>query len=226
MMKVLIVEDDPNLGDTLVELLSGEKYEVELVTDGKDGLFYAESGMYDVILLDVMLPGMNGFEIVKALRTKKNNTPVLMLTARGDAQDKVKGLDMGADDYLTKPFIPEELFARLRALTRRSGDVIMDTMDYEDLSINISSGELVCGEKKVRLPSRELTIMKLLMANKGVILPKDDLIMKAWDMDSEASDNNVEVYISFLRKKLKFLDSRVKISTARKIGYYLEKPDD
>lgn len=221
-MKVLIVEDDPRLGDTLVDLMQSHDWEPDLIDNGTDGYDYAASGYYDVMILDVMLPGMNGYEVARKLRHDKNNIPILMLTAKDDWQDKVGGLDAGADDYLTKPFIPEELFARLRALTRRTGEVILDQLEFESLILNLSLGQLEYNGKSIRLPAKELAIMKLLIINQGRILPKETLITSVWSADSDVEDNNVEVYISFLRKKLQFLGADVKISTARKIGYYLE----
>ncbi len=221
-MKVLIIEDDPRLGDTLVELMQTHGWQPELIDNGTDGYDYAASGYYDVIILDVMLPGMNGYEVVSRLRKEKINTPVLMLTAKDEWTDKVTGLDAGADDYLTKPFIPEELFARLRAMTRRVGEVVLDQMEFRSLVLNLSLGQLEYEGRSIRLPAKELAIMKMLLANKGRIIPKEDLIVNVWSADSDVEDNNVEVYISFLRKKLQFLKSDVKISTARKVGYYLE----
>lgn len=222
-MKILIVEDDPRLGETLRELMKSRGWETDLVDRGDDGLFYGRSGIYDVIILDVMLPGMNGFDIAEKLRRDRISTPVLMLTARTSSEDKVQGLDSGADDYLTKPFDPEELFARIRALTRRTGEVILDTMEYGDLSLNVNSGELSRESRSVRLSARELAVMKALMSARGAAVSKDELINRAWDMADNPGDNNVEVYISFIRKKLRFLGTDVKISTARRIGYYLEE---
>lgn len=220
-MKILIVEDDPRLGDTLCDLLRGHQFEVDLVDNGTDGLDYAVSGYYDVVILDVMLPGMNGFEVVSQIRRQKISTPVLMLTAKDEWTDKVAGLDAGADDYLTKPFVPEELIARLHALTRRTGEVIMDQLEYKSLVLNLSLGQLEYGDKSIRLPAKELAIMKLLLINQGRITTKEELIVNVWSADSDVEDNNVEVYISFLRKKLQFLKTEVKIVTIRKIGYHL-----
>lgn len=220
-MKILIVEDDPRLGDTLCDLLRGHQFEVDLVDNGTDGLDYAVSGYYDVVILDVMLPGMNGFEVVSQIRRQKINTPVLMLTAKDEWTDKVAGLDAGADDYLTKPFVPEELIARLHALTRRTGEVIMDRLEYKSLVLNLSLGQLEYGDKSIRLPAKELAIMKLLLINQGRITTKEELIVNVWSADSDVEDNNVEVYISFLRKKLQFLKAEVKIVTIRKVGYHL-----
>ena len=171
-MKILIVEDDLRLGDTLKELLKDKGYDPELVDNGRDGYDYAVSGYYNVIILDVMLPGMNGYEIVKKVRQEKINTPVLMLTAKDEWSDKVRGLDSGADDYLTKPFNSEELFARIRALSRRTGEVILEEITFNDLTLNLSMEQLECNGKSIRLPSKEMEIMRILMANKGRIIGK------------------------------------------------------
>lgn len=221
-MKILIVEDDIRLGDTLCELLSRNSWETDLTDNGCVGLEYALSGYYDVIILDVMLPRMNGYEIVSEMRKQKNSTPVLMLTAKGEWPDKVAGLDAGADDYLTKPFIPEELFARIRALTRRRGEVIIDRLEYHSLVLNLSLSQMEYKEKSIRLSAREMALMEIFLKNQGRIIAKDQLITQIWSADADVEDNNVEVYISFLRKKLLFLKSDIKIVTVRKVGYYLE----
>lgn len=220
-MRVLIVEDEVRLADTLGELLRTQKYSYDIVYDGEDGLAYAESGIYDVIILDIMLPKMNGFEVVRNLRKKKINTPVILLTARDEVSDKVKGLDSGADDYLTKPFSSEELLARIRALTRRQGEVVLDELTFSDLVLNLANYQLSCGGKSIHLGFKEFEIMRLLMANPAAVLSKDELLSKVWGYDSDAEDNNVEVYISFLRKKLQFLGSKVNIATVRRLGYHL-----
>lgn len=222
-MKILIVEDDYHLGDTLKNLLEEHGMETDLVADGNEGLDYALSDYYDLVILDVMLPGMNGFDIVSHMRKEKISTPVLLLTAKDEWTDKVTGLDAGADDYLTKPFVPQELLARIRALTRRKGEVVIDRLSFENLSLNLSLCQLEYLDKTIRLGAKEAAIMEILLANQGRIVSKDEILTKAWSFDSDAEDNNVEVYISFLRKKIKFLHADVKISTARKIGYYLEK---
>ena len=224
-MRLLIVEDDVRLADTLAELLKENDYDVETVNDGQSGLDYAVSGYYDFIILDVMLPKMNGFEVVKHLRKQNVHIPVLLLTARDNTDDKIIGLDAGADDYLTKPFVPGELLARIRALSRRQGEVVMDKLTYEDLTLNLSQHLLECGSKSIRLASKEFEMMQLLLKNRPIIVTKEDFIVKVWGLDSDAEDNNVEVYISFLRKKLTFLNSVVCIRTARKAGYFLEKRD-
>ncbi len=222
-MRVLIVEDEKRIADALGRMMKDNKYSCDVVYDGLDGYLYAESAIYDVIVLDIMLPKMNGLEVVKKLRVNKIQTPVLLLTARDSVQDIVSGLDTGADDYLTKPFTKEELLARIRALTRRQGEVILDELCFGDVVLNLSNYTLVCGEKSIHLGYKEFEILKLLMSNPKIVVQKEDIITKVWGYDSDAEDNNVEVYISFIRKKLSFVGSKVGISTVRKIGYHLEE---
>lgn len=222
-MNILIVEDEIRLAEALAQIMTEQKYSVDVVHDGEDGLAYAESGLYDVVVLDVMLPKRSGFEVVRALRDKKIATPVLLLTARDEISDKVTGLDCGADDYMTKPFSPEELLARVRALARRQGDVVLEEMTFSDVTLNLSAYTLECGAKSVHLGFKEFEVMRLLMGNPSMIVPKDDLITRVWGTESGAEDNNVEAYISFLRKKLFFLGSKVNIGTVRKVGYRLEE---
>ena len=222
-MRVLIVEDEKRIADALGRMMKDNKYSCDVVYDGLDGYLYAESDIYDVIVLDIMLPKLNGIEVVKKLRANKIKTPVLLLTARDSLQDIVAGLDSGADDYLTKPFKKEELLARIRALTRRQGEVIMDELKFGDTVLNLSNYTLVCGEKSIRLGFKEFEILKLLMSNPQRVVQKEDIITKVWGYDSDAEDNNVEVYISFIRKKLAFIGSKVGIGTVRKIGYCLEE---
>lgn len=180
------------------------------------------SNIYDVIVLDVMLPKMNGFDIVQQMRKNKNKTPVILLTAKDEIADKVKGLDCGADDYLTKPFSSDELLARIRALSRRQGDIVLDELSFEDITLDLSTYTLKCKFKSVHLGLKEFEVLRLLISNPKMVVTKESLILKIWGTDSNAEDNNVEAYISFLRKKLFFLGSKVNISTVRKIGYYLE----
>ena len=222
-MNILIVEDEVRLAEALAQIMTEQKYSVDVVHDGEDGLAYAESGLYDVVVLDVMLPKRSGFEVVRALRGKKIATPVLLLTARDEISDKVTGLDCGADAYMTKPFSPEELLARVRALARRQGDVVLEEMTFSDVTLNLSAYTLECGAKSVHLGFKEFEVMRLLMGNPSMIVPKDDLITRVWGTESGAEDNNVEAYISFLRKKLFFLGSKVNIGTVRKVGYRLEE---
>ena len=221
-MKILVVEDELRLAEALQQIMQEQKYQVDVANDGDDGLDYALYGDYDVIVLDVMLPGKDGFEIVRALRAAKVKTPVIMLTARDDVRDKIRGLDKGADDYMTKPFVPEELLARIRALSRRQGEVLLEEISMEDLTLSLSTNDLLCGAKSIHLAFKEFEIMKILLSNQKAIVSKEMLISKVWGDDSDAEDNNVEAYISFLRKKLSFLGSRVQIATIRKVGYRLE----
>jgi len=221
-MRVLIVEDEVRLAEALGQIMLEHKYAVDMVYNGEDGLNYALSGQYDVIMLDVMLPKRNGFEVVRELRKQKNATPVLLLTAKDEITDKVLGLDCGADDYMTKPFAPEELLARIRAISRRQGDVVLEEMTFADLRLNLSTYDLQRGEKSVHLGFKEFEVLKILMANPKAVVPKEDLLTRVWGMESHAEDNNVEAYISFLRKKFFFLGSKVAIGTIRKVGYRLE----
>lgn len=221
-MRVLIVEDERRLADALGAIMEEQKYAVDVVYNGQDGLDYALACDYDVIILDVMLPRMNGFEVVHELRNARKGTPVLMLTARDEVSSKVKGLDSGADDYMTKPFAPEELLARVRALSRRQGDVVLDEMKFADLVLDLSTCDVSCGAKSVHLGFKEFHVLRMLMASPGSVVPKEDIIVRVWGMESGAEDNNVEAYISFLRKKLAYLGSRVSIGTLRKVGYRLE----
>jgi DNA-binding response OmpR family regulator len=194
-MRILVVEDEKNLAESLVRLLEGQKYQAEAVHDGTAGLDYALSGLYDAVVLDVMLPKMNGFQIASALRKKGNAIPILMLTARDDVPDKVRGLDSGADDYLTKPFTAEELLARVRALLRRKENIQMEELAFGDIRLVLNSCVLCGNGKQVRLSRREFEVMRLLLSRPGSILSKDELISKVWGSDSEAVDNNVEAYI-------------------------------
>ena len=221
-MKVLVVEDEVKLADALGELFRHNKHLVDVVYDGEDGCYYAQKGDYDVVVLDVMLPKMDGYEVVRRLRQAKIGVPVLMLTAKDDVQSRVKGLDCGADDYLTKPFASEELLARVRALTRRQSEMIFDTLTFHDISLDTSNYSLSCGGKVVSLGAKEYEIMRHFLSNPTQVISKDAIISKVWGLDCDITENNVEAYMSFLRKKLNFLGSKVTISTKRLLGYYLE----
>ena len=221
-MQILVVEDEKRLAEALQRILSEKKYMVDLAIDGADGYDMASSGIYDIIILDVMLPKMNGLQVAQQLRKEKISTPILMLTAKEQISDKVTGLDAGADDYMAKPFSPDELFARVRALTRRQGEVVLEELTFDTLVLNLSTCDLVNGNKSVHLNYKEFEIMKILLQNPQTVTPKDDLIVKVWGYDSNAVDNNVEVYISFLRKKLEFVHANVEIVSLRKVGYRLE----
>lgn len=225
-MRILIVEDETRLAETLRQLMEDQRYQADMVGDGADGVDYGLTGQYDLIILDVMLPKVDGFEVARRLRSAHISTPILMLTARDDISDKIGGLDCGADDYMTKPFDSGELMARVRALTRRQGEVLGDVLKVGDLSLECSSRLLRVGERSVRLGFKEFEVMRLLMVNSRAVVSKETLIAKIWGLDSEAEDNNVEVYISFLRKKLAYLGSRIAISAVRKVGYYLEHPGE
>ena len=220
-MTILLVEDEDRLAAALIELFHAEKYLADHADNGEDGLYAALQKDYDVIVLDVMLPKMDGFAVVHALRRAGKKTPVLMLTARDEIRDKIEGLDQGADDYMTKPFVPEELLARIRALSRRQGEVLLDELRFGDLCLSLATNELNAKGQSVRLAYKEAELLKLLIANKGVILSKETILRKLWGDESEAVENNVEAYVSFLRKKLSFLRSSVKIQAIRRQGYLL-----
>ena len=221
-MQILIVEDEKRLADVLGQLCREQHWQADVVYTGTDGLEYARSGQYDAVVLDVMLPGLDGFGVVRTMRRENIATPVLMLTARDDVRDKVTGLDCGADDYMTKPFQAEELLARLRALTRRRGEVALEQLAWQDLTLDLTNYELRCGERRVRLGFKEFEVLRLLLEHPGMVVPKETLLTRVWGAESDAEDNNAEAYISFLRKKLHFLGSRVGIATLRKVGYRLE----
>ena len=221
-MRALIVEDDKALARTLGEMLKSVHFESDICYDGESGLDNGLSDAYDLIVLDIMLPRKDGFSIAKELRKEKIDTPILMLTARTEIDDRVKGLDSGADYYLTKPFEMSELLACVRALTRRQGEVVMDELSFGGLKLNLSTCDLSYADKKVRLGKKEFSIMRIFLANGAAVVSKESLINKVWGFESDAEDNNVEVYISFLRKKLVFLTAPVQIATLRKFGYRLE----
>lgn len=223
-MRILVVEDEARLAVTLQDLLEINGYTVDLSYDGESGLDNALSGIYDVVILDVMLPKRNGIDVLRRLRAEKDATPVLLLTALSDTSDKVTGLDAGADYYLTKPFEPKELLACVRALTRRQPELRdPNNLQFGDLQLEQSTFQLTCQGRIVRLSRKEFDIMELLMRNQKNVTTKETLLLKVWGYESEAEDNNVEVYISFLRRKLKHLHSRVQIKTIRMVGYHLEE---
>ncbi|MBQ1704898.1 MAG: response regulator transcription factor [Clostridia bacterium] len=221
-MNILIVEDERPLAEALSEILKNAGHFTDIVGDGVEALDYAEGFRYDLVILDVMLPRLNGFSVVSAMREHGNATPVLMLTARTTVPDKVQGLNSGADDYMTKPFDPAELLARVNAMTRRTGTVVMNTLSFGDLTLELDSGALRRGEDSVQLSRKELEVARLLLANPSMTVTKETLIVNVWGIESEATDNNVEAYISFLRKKLKYLKSAVTIKNIQRIGYRLE----
>ncbi|MCI1665306.1 MAG: response regulator transcription factor [Atopobiaceae bacterium] len=221
-MNILVVEDERNLADAICHILGEEGFNAEAAYDGKSGLSYAQSGMYDAIILDVMLPGMDGFQIVHELRKDNNPIPIMMLTARTATTDKVEGLDCGADDYMTKPFEAPELLARVRALTRRQGDVVIDEVTFGDLSLDLNTHDLSCESRKVHLSQKEFEVLRMLMSGNNRVVSKQDLLTRVWGTDGETSENSAEAYVSFLRKKLAHLHSKVQITTLRMLGYRLE----
>lgn len=230
-MKVLVVEDEVRLAEALQQLLIKDRYDTDIVHNGVAGLDNALTGIYDVIVLDIMLPKMNGLDVLKSVREAGITTPVLLLTAKDEVKDKVTGLDCGADDYLTKPFNSDELLARVRALTRRRNQVATDnTISYEDITLNLSTYELQSYSStqanSIKLGLKEFRIMEYLINNGSRIVSKEDMIEKIWGYDSDAEYNNVEVYISFLRKKLSYLGASVNIKTIRGAGYSLGVNDN
>lgn len=222
-MRILLVEDEIQLSEALSQILTKNKYIVDAVYDGEDGLDYGLTDIYDVIILDIMLPKLNGLEILKKLRKENISSPVILLTAKGQVEDRVRGLDTGADDYLVKPFATEELLARLRALTRRQGEIINDNiLEVGDIKLNLSSYEMEGSTDNIKLSLKEFEIMRYFMQRPKSVVTKDDLITKLWGYDSDAEHNNIEVYISFLRKKISYIGSNTSITTLRGIGYKLE----
>jgi len=203
--------------------LEQKGFTVETVYDGQTGAEYAKLGVYDLLILDVMMPGLDGFAVAREVRSSRCSTPILMLTARSGIEDRIEGLNAGADYYLTKPFAPKELLACIRALTRRQPELhTADTLTCGDLTLDRSTFRLACGERSVSLSRKEFDMLELLMRNCGLVLTKESLLLKLWGYESDAEDNNVEVYISFLRRKLKHLRSAVSIRTIRMVGYCLE----
>lgn len=222
-MNILLVEDEKNLSDALVHILKKEKYSVDAAYDGQEGLDMGLSGRYDVILLDIMMPKMNGYEVLENLRKEGISTPVLILTARNLTSEKVKGLDMGADDYLAKPFSTNELLARIRALLRRKTDVInTNELSFGDITLNLSNFVLSCNGKEVNVSLKESEILRYFLTRPNFVVTKDELIIKLWGYESDVEYNNIEVYISFLRKKLTHIGAKTGISTVRGVGYKLE----
>jgi len=221
-LRILIIEDEVALADALQQIMQKNKYLTDACHDGVSGLDSAMTGIYDVIILDINLPKMNGFDVLRALRINKISTPVLLLTAKDEISDKVTGLDIGADDYMTKPFNTEELLARIRSLGRRSANTVCENvLTFSDISLNLSTYELSCGSEALKLGLKEFCIMELFCRNGSAVISKEQLIEKIWGYDSNAEYNNVEVYISFLRKKLLHIHSEVSVKTVRGVGYCL-----
>lgn len=227
MTRILIVEDEADIQELLDAYLRDAGYDTALAGDGIEAAALFQRERFDLVLLDVMLPKLDGFTVLRRLRAEGSTTPVLMLTARSELTDRVNGLDSGADYYLTKPFEPKELLACIRALTRRQPELRQtDALEYGDLRLEKTSFTLSCGERSVRLSRKEFDMMEMLMLNRKLVITKEKLLLKVWGYESDAEDNNVEVYISFLRKKLDHLHSRVKIRTIRMVGYCLEAPEE
>ena len=226
-MRLLLVEDEKRMAQALCEILRLEKYEVDHYANGLDGLSAIESNIYDIVILDVMLPGMSGYEIATRVRGKGITTPILMLTAKAELDDKVKGLDSGADDYLTKPFMMKELLARLRALGRRRMGTTDGRLSFGDVELDTSTFILSCtaNGQSVRLSEKEYRILEYLIVNRGQILTREQLAVKVWGFESDAQYNNVEVYMSFTRKKLSFVEAKTEIKAVRGIGYELRCDD-
>ncbi|WP_339833786.1 response regulator transcription factor [Paenibacillus sp. FSL R7-0272] len=222
-MRILIAEDEVHLAEAVSQILKKNNYSVDMVHDGRSGLDYAQSGIYDLLLLDIMMPEMDGITVLKTLRSEGNHTPVILLTAKGELSDKVSGLDYGADDYIAKPFATEELLARIRAALRRKGEVVPeDGLKFGDIELNTTQLKLSVQGKEIKLNLKENELLELLITRKQAITSKEQIIEKLWGFDSDVEYNNVEVYISFLRKKLTFLNSAVRINTIRGVGYVLE----
>ena len=220
-MKILIVEDEMLLADSLQTLLERKGFQVEVAYDGETGEEYAELGIYDLLILDVMMPKMDGYEVARQVRAKRCNTPILMLTAKSGLEDRIQGLNAGADYYLTKPFDTRELLACINALLRRQGGQV-DELVFGNTALDLSSGMLVCGESSVRLSAREFDVMRFLLQSKDRNVSKEVLLARVWGYDSNAVENHVEVYVGFLRKKLQSIGSNVRIAAIRRLGYHLE----
>lgn len=223
-MKILIIEDEQLLADSLQALLQSKGFDVEAVYDGESGRDYALLGIYDLLILDVMMPGLDGYQIAREVRSKRCSTPILMLTARSSLEDRIEGLNAGADYYLTKPFDTRELLACINALLRRQGGQV-DELEFGNTTLDLSSSLLICGEKSVRLSSREFDVMRFLLQSKERILSKEIILARVWGYDSNAVENHVEVYVGFLRKKLKAIGSNIRIEAIRRLGYHLEVED-
>lgn len=220
-MKILIIEDEKLLADSLKILLERKGFEVECAYDGQTGEEYAELGIYDLLILDVMMPGMDGYQVARCVRARRCSTPILMLTAKSQLEDRIKGLDAGADYYLTKPFDSRELLACINALLRRQGGQV-DEMCFGNTRLDLSTCILSCGNKKIRLSDREFDVMRFLLQSKEKNIAKETLLVRIWGYESNATENHVEVYVGFLRKKLKSIGSNIRIAAIRRQGYHLE----
>ncbi|MDO4321684.1 MAG: response regulator transcription factor [Lachnospiraceae bacterium] len=220
-MKILIIEDEKLLADSIKTLLTAKGFEVETAYDGETGIELSVLSFYDLLILDIMLPGMNGYQVARELRAKRCSTPILMLTAKSELLDRVEGLNAGADYYLTKPFDTRELLACINALLRRQGSEVNE-LSYGNTSLDLASGTLICGEKSVRLSAREFDVMRLLLQSRDRNLSKEVILARVWGYDSNAVENHVEVYVGFLRKKLTSIGSDIRIEAIRRLGYHLE----
>ncbi len=223
-MKILVIEDEKLLADSIKALLQTKGFEVETVYDGESGAEYAELGVYDLLILDVMMPKLNGYEVARRVRANRCATPILMLTAKSGLEDRIEGLNAGADYYLTKPFDSRELLACINALLRRQGAQV-DELSFGNTSLDLESSILVCGDKSVRLSAREFDVMRFLMQAGTKNLSKEVILARVWGYDSNAVENHVEVYVGFLRKKLASIGSNVRIEAIRRLGYHLEVDD-
>jgi DNA-binding response OmpR family regulator len=220
-MKILIIEDDRRLADSLKTLLEGKGFQAEVVCDGEAGTEYAELGIYDLLILDVMMPKLDGYQVARQVRARRCATPILMLTAKSEVEDRVQGLNAGADYYLTKPFDTRELLACVNALLRRQGGQV-DELTFGNTALDLDSGMLIRGEEKVRLSAREFDVMRALLQSGENNLSKEVLLTRVWGYDSNATENHVEVYVGFLRKKLASIGSNIRIEAVRRLGYHLE----
>lgn len=219
-MKILIVEDEKLLADSLKALLEGKGFDVETVYDGETGAEYALLGIYDLLILDVMMPGLDGYQVARKVRSARCSTSILMLTAKSAVEDRILGLNSGADYYLTKPFDTRELLACINALLRRQGRQV-DELVFGNTALDLDTCMLVCGEKSVRLSAREFDVMRFLLQAQDRIVSKEMILARVWGYDSNAVENHVEVYVGFLRKKLKAIGSNVSIEAIRRLGYHL-----
>ena len=224
-MKILVIEDEKLLADSIKSMLERKGFQVECVYDGESGKEYAELGIYDLLILDVMMPGMDGYQVARQVRAKRCSTPILMLTAKSSIEDRIQGLNAGADYYLTKPFDTRELLACITALLRRQGSQV-DNLVYGNTELELSTAVLRCGDRSVRLTAKEFDVLRQLLRNKDRLIPKEALLARVWGYESSAAENHVEVYMAFLRKKLKSIGSNLRIEAVRRMGYHLEVSED
>ena len=224
-MKILIIEDEQLLADSIKAVLEKKGFQVEAVYDGETGVEYATLGMYDLLILDVMMPGLDGYQVARKVRADRCSTPILMLTAKSGIEDRIEGLNAGADYYLSKPFDTRELLACINALLRRQGGQVNE-LTFGNTARDLASSTLVCGDKSIRLSAREFDVMRFLFQSREQILPKETILARVWGYDSNAVENHVEVYVGFLRKKLTAIGSNIRIEAIRRLGYHLEVRQD